>query len=113
MLLRLVPEALRDLAYRHENDVEEKVNERVLSTIASSTTPLWESESSTPAELPLMRTTAPWQLRTGTPNKIKRVYDGRFPKIFMGSLNNEPIKTKVKMTSVTMIGKAHLYLNVS
>lgn len=101
MLLRLAPETLRDLAYHHENEVEE-VSEEVPSTIALFTAPLWKSESSTPT---LIHTTTPWQLRTGRLKGTEHVYEGRFPKIFMENLNSESSKTKVKMTSAIRMGK--------
>ncbi|VDK69678.1 unnamed protein product [Litomosoides sigmodontis] len=98
VMQRFVPETLRDLAYRHENEVEEKVSDRALSI------PTLKPGSSTQAGLPLTWQT--WQLRTGKPNKLKHVYDGRFPKIFMGSLSNGPSNgSEVKMMSVRMIDK--------
>ncbi|CAG9531846.1 unnamed protein product [Cercopithifilaria johnstoni] len=102
VLQRPGSETLRDLAYRHENEVEEEMSEKGPSTLVSFIDPLWESESSTPTGLPLIRATAPWQLHVRKMNEIKHVYEGRFPKIFM---NNEPTKTKVKMTSVIRMEK--------
>uniref|UniRef100_A0A1I7W3I0 EGF-like domain-containing protein n=1 Tax=Loa loa TaxID=7209 RepID=A0A1I7W3I0_LOALO len=100
-LQRPVPETLRDLAYRHENEVEEEVNEKQSSTTIPFTAPLLEFESSTTTGLSLIHTTASWQLQTGKLNEIEHVYEGRFPKILMGNLNNNELtKTKLKMTSV-------------
>ncbi|OZC07045.1 hypothetical protein X798_05972 [Onchocerca flexuosa] len=104
MLQRTVPETLRDSAYHHENEVEE-VDEKGWSTIVPFTTPFWESENSTATELPLIRTTAPWQLQIGKMNEIEHIYEGRFPKISTEDLNNELTETEVKMTSMTRIGK--------
>uniref|UniRef100_A0A0R3RU81 Reelin n=1 Tax=Elaeophora elaphi TaxID=1147741 RepID=A0A0R3RU81_9BILA len=100
-----VPETLRDLAYRHENEVEEDISEKISSTLVPFTAPLWKSESFTPTRQPMIRTTAPWQLRTEKLNEIEHVYESRFPKIFMRSLNNEPAKTKGKITSVIRMSK--------
>ncbi|VDM18463.1 unnamed protein product, partial [Wuchereria bancrofti] len=41
-----VPETLRDLAYRHENEVEEEINEKEPSTLIPFIAPLGESGSS-------------------------------------------------------------------
>ncbi|KAM3719966.1 Protein male abnormal [Dirofilaria immitis] len=106
LLQRAIPETLRDLAYHHENEIEEEVNKKAWSTIIPFATELWESENSKTTELPLIRTTVSWQqLHNGKMNEIEQIYEGRFPKIFMTDLNNESIKTKMKMKSVVQMDK--------
>ncbi|VBB25581.1 unnamed protein product [Acanthocheilonema viteae] len=102
---RPIPETLRDLAYRHENEVEEELREKASSTTTPFTAPLWKSESSIRTGLPLIRTTTAWQFRNRKPKEIEHVYESRFPEIFVESLGNEPTKTKVKMASVIRMDK--------
>uniref|UniRef100_A0AAF5Q4I9 EGF-like domain-containing protein n=3 Tax=Wuchereria bancrofti TaxID=6293 RepID=A0AAF5Q4I9_WUCBA len=97
-----VPETLRDLAYRHENEVEEEINEKEPSTLIPFIAPLGESGSSIPTGSPLIRTSVPWKPQTEKLNGFEHVYEGRFPKIFMG---NVPTKAKLKMTTVTGMNK--------
>ncbi|EJW71231.1 hypothetical protein WUBG_17863, partial [Wuchereria bancrofti] len=97
-----VPETLRDLAYRHENEVEEEINEKEPSTLIPFIAPLGESGSSIPTGSPLIRTSVPWKPQTEKLNGFEHVYEGRFPRIFMG---NVPTKAKLKMTTVTGMNK--------
>ncbi|VDK46331.1 unnamed protein product [Gongylonema pulchrum] len=99
-----MPETLRDLAYRHENEIEEILEQQVTAQPLST----GRDGNDTKVTLPsFSRTTAPWQLRTGKAKDIDHIYDGRFPKISAANLNRELVKTKVMMGSTVQIGKQY------
>lgn len=103
---RDMTETLRDLAYRHENEIDD-YGEKQSHVVQYSmlTTKAEKARSFSTTQLPLSQKTELWQLRTGKMQQNGNIYEGRFPKISISNLNKQLNKMRIVMTSAKQIDK--------